>query len=159
MTFVDDTVYLATVDGNNDCGGAGMLTSMPIRLVIFAYVVLLMLFCLRWGGWGDVNVHAHAACDIRLCLPSYVLLLSLGGGGGVGWGGDVNVHADAACDIRLCVSSYFLLLSWGRGWGGGMEGGDVDVRVNDFLHVSSDASLRRPRLFCDCLLNLPCRTA
>ena len=120
MTFVDDTVYLATVDGNNDCGGAGMLTSMPIRLVIFAYVVLLMLFCLRWGGWGDVNVHAHAACDIRLCLPSYVLLLSLGGGWG-GWDGGGML---TSMPMRLVIFAYvFLPIFFCFRGGGGGEGG------------------------------------
>ena len=68
-----------------------MLTSMTMRLVIFAYVFLLIFFCFR----------------------------GVGGAGEGGWG-------------------------------------DVDVHGNDFLDVSSDTSLLRPRLFCDGLLSLSC---
>ena len=59
--------------------------------------------------------------------------------------------------VQLCYSLMCFLFSfafvggggWGWGWGHG----------NNLCQVISDTSLRRPCLFCDCLLNLSCRAA
>ena len=50
------------------------------RLWLSSAVSFLFLFLVSWGGGeggvgGDVNVHADAACDIRLCVSSYCRLL------------------------------------------------------------------------------------
>ena len=110
----------------------GGIASMPMRLVIIVAFVfllvfvwfcrfLLMLCCFRGGGiGGNINVHADAACDVRLCFSYCAFLLSwrrrVGEGG---WGGDASVHGDTVCDIRLRFSSYLILLSGGGGGEGG----------------------------------------
>ena len=69
-----------------------LATRLVSSVALSLFLVLVSLGGRRDGGGVDVNVHADAACDIRLCFYSYILLLSWGGGWAGGWVGDVDVH-------------------------------------------------------------------